>query len=57
MALYELMPNGKYFFLTRYIGRASNAKTTVKNNYETKVKRTYSLYEYTCYQQKDQQGE
>lgn len=26
MALYELMPNGKYFFLTRYIGRASYAK-------------------------------
>lgn len=26
MALYELMSNGKYFFLTRYIGRASFAK-------------------------------
>ncbi|SMC90866.1 CocE/NonD family hydrolase [Moheibacter sediminis] len=26
MALYELMPDGKYFFLTRYIGRASYAK-------------------------------
>ena len=26
LALYELMPNGKYFFLTRYIGRASYAK-------------------------------
>ncbi|ATL49355.1 peptidase S15 [Chitinophaga caeni] len=26
LALYELLPNGKYFFLTRYIGRASYAK-------------------------------
>lgn len=26
LALYELMPNGKYFFLTRYIGRASYSK-------------------------------
>lgn len=26
LALYELMPDGKYFFLTRYIGRASYAK-------------------------------
>ena len=26
IALYELMPNGKYFFLTRYVGRASYAK-------------------------------
>ena len=26
LALYELMPNGKYFFLTRYVGRASYAK-------------------------------
>lgn len=25
LALYELMPNGKYFFLTRYLGRASYA--------------------------------
>lgn len=25
LALYELMPDGKYFFLTRYIGRASYA--------------------------------
>lgn len=30
MALYELMPNGKYFFLTRYIGRASYAKNNSK---------------------------
>lgn len=30
MALYELMPNGKYFFLTRYIGRASYAKDNSK---------------------------
>jgi predicted acyl esterase len=30
LALYELMPNGKYFFLTRYIGRASYAKDNSK---------------------------
>ncbi len=30
MALYELMPNDKYFFLTRYIGRASYAKDNSK---------------------------
>ena len=30
LALYELMPNGKYFFLTRYMGRASYAKDNAK---------------------------
>jgi predicted acyl esterase len=30
LALYELMPDGKYFFLTRYIGRASYAKNNSK---------------------------
>ncbi len=30
LALYELMPNGKYFFLTRYVGRASFAKDNSK---------------------------
>jgi len=30
LALYELMPNGRYFFLTRYIGRASYAKDNTK---------------------------
>ena len=30
LALYELMSNGKYFFLTRYIGRASYAKDHTK---------------------------
>ncbi len=30
MALYELMPTGKYFFLTRYVGRASYAKDNSK---------------------------
>ncbi|MBL7726162.1 MAG: hypothetical protein JNM68_00675 [Dinghuibacter sp.] len=30
LALYELMPNGKYFFLTRYVGRASFAKDNAK---------------------------
>lgn len=30
MALYELMPNGRYFFLTRYVGRASFAKNNAK---------------------------
>lgn len=30
LALYELMPNGKYFFLTRYIGRASYATDNSK---------------------------
>lgn len=30
LALYELMPNGKYFFLTRYVGRASYARHNSK---------------------------
>ena len=30
LALYELMPDGKYFFLTRYVGRASFAKDNSK---------------------------
>ncbi len=30
LALYELMPDGRYFFLTRYIGRASFAKDNSK---------------------------
>jgi putative CocE/NonD family hydrolase len=30
LALYELMPNGKYFFLTRYVGRASYAKDNTR---------------------------
>jgi uncharacterized protein len=30
IALYEIMPNGKYFFLTRYVGRASYAKDNSK---------------------------
>jgi uncharacterized protein len=30
LALYELMPNGKYFFLTRYVGRASYSKDNTK---------------------------
>lgn len=30
LALYELMPNGKYFFLARYIGRASYSKDNTK---------------------------
>lgn len=30
LALYELMPDGKYFFLTRYVGRASYAKDNTK---------------------------
>lgn len=30
LALYELLPDGKYFFLTRYIGRASYAKDNTK---------------------------
>lgn len=30
MALYELMPNGRYFFLSRYVGRASFAKDNSK---------------------------
>ena len=30
MALYELMPDGKYFFLTRFIGRAPYAKDSSK---------------------------
>lgn len=30
LALYELMPDGKYFFLTRYVGRASYAKDNSK---------------------------
>jgi hypothetical protein len=30
LALYELMPDGNYFFLTRYVGRASYAKDHTK---------------------------
>jgi hypothetical protein len=30
LALYELMPDGRYFFLTRYVGRASYAKANSK---------------------------
>lgn len=30
LALYELMPDGRYFFLTRYIGRASYTKDNSK---------------------------
>jgi predicted acyl esterase len=30
LALYEQMPNGKYFFITRYVGRASFAKDNSK---------------------------
>ncbi len=30
MALYELMPDGRYFFLSRYVGRASFAKDNSK---------------------------
>jgi predicted acyl esterase len=30
MALYEIMPDGKYFFLTRYVGRASYSKNNAK---------------------------
>lgn len=30
LALYELTPDGKYFFLTRYVGRASFAKDNTK---------------------------
>lgn len=30
LALYEYMPNGKYFFLTRYVGRASYSKDNTK---------------------------
>lgn len=32
LALYELMPDGKYFFLTRYVGRASYAKDSSKRH-------------------------
>ncbi|MFH6945017.1 CocE/NonD family hydrolase [Flavobacterium sp. FlaQc-50] len=30
LALYEILPNGKYFYLTRYVGRASYAKDNAK---------------------------
>lgn len=30
LALYELMPDGKYFFLTRYVGRAGYARDNTK---------------------------
>lgn len=30
MALYEIMPDGKYFFLTRYLGRASYSRNNAK---------------------------
>jgi putative CocE/NonD family hydrolase len=42
IAFYEQMPNGKYFYLTRYLGRASYAKDNskrqlLKPNEETKI--------------------
>lgn len=42
LALYELMPNGKYFFLTRYVGRASHAgdgsiRTLLKPNIKESI--------------------
>lgn len=32
LALYELMPNGNYFFITRYVGRASYSQDPTKRN-------------------------
>ncbi|WP_353164122.1 CocE/NonD family hydrolase [Empedobacter brevis] len=39
LALYELMPDGKYFFLTRYIGRASYAGDSTKRHLLTPGKK------------------
>lgn len=43
--LYELMPNGKYFLLSTYLGRASYTKNSEKRNLLTPNKRkTVSIY-------------
>jgi len=39
LALYELMPDGKYFFLTRYIGRASYARDNTRRQLLTPGKK------------------
>lgn len=39
LALYELKPDGKYFFLTRYVGRASYAKNNSKRRLLTPNKK------------------
>ncbi|WP_130733708.1 CocE/NonD family hydrolase [Flavobacterium sp. J27] len=39
VALYELMPNGNYFFLTRYVGRASYSKNNEKRQLLTPNKK------------------
>jgi predicted acyl esterase len=39
LALYELRPDGKYFFLTRYVGRASYAKNNSKRRLLTPNKK------------------
>ncbi|MCU7617409.1 CocE/NonD family hydrolase [Chryseobacterium sp. PBS4-4] len=45
MCLYELMPNGKYFLLSTYLGRASYAKNSKKRNLLTPNKKeTVSIY-------------
>jgi putative CocE/NonD family hydrolase len=40
LALYEQMPNGRYFFLTRYLGRASYTSDKTKRQLLTPHKRT-----------------
>jgi len=47
LALYELMPNGKYFFLTRYVGRASGAKDHTKRKLLKPNKKEVLVFENT----------
>ncbi len=53
MALYELMPNGKYFFLTRYVGRASFAKNNSKRQLLQPNKRENIPFENTRFVSKN----
>ncbi len=39
LVLYEIMPNGKYFYLTRYLGRASYAKSNSRRQLLTPGKK------------------
>lgn len=47
LALYERLPNGRYFFLTRYVGRASYARDNTKRQLLTPNKRAEIPFEKT----------
>lgn len=47
LALYELMPDEKYFFLTRYVGRASFAKDPAKRQLLQPGKKIHTPFDIT----------